>query len=425
MEDNEKELEEKLEETQRELEEDDDDFVRELREIKNENTKSKIIIIALASALVILLIVLGIILLGGKKDQNNTTNTETNTNTNTNTSTDGDKDKDDKKDEKKRIPRNEYKMRIYRVDGVYIEDSYCDAECSKDKDTIIIDIEDLDARLMSVYPNVKYESNVFPLFIVYKDGNKIKFFDSSQKRSYTTILSAEFDEYEFIVYNNDIKAVFYAKDDRKTTGIYSAVSDKHLYVNQYDSFEPLNDNYIYGIKDGNKTVLSVSEEKTISSSTSEKSKQGDFNIEKETIGGLNIYNIYDKNYNLIIDKKKESNFSVYDNKLYVVKNNRVYQYDSDGKEGYVSNPYQNVVRMARNYFIVTNSGKLMVVETLSNNIVLQEDLNGYKVSEEKSGYLQKSAITTMTGEGVYVVIDDGSNIKEYKYDPVTKKVTKQ
>ena len=406
-----------MEENERELEE-KKELEKELNEIKIENRNSKIIIISLIAILIILVVSLVLLFTVGNGDKKENNNKEENNTTNTDNN---EKEKEDEEKEKKKekIPRTEGKMRLFNVNGEYIEDSYCDDECRKGKDTIGIDIEYLDASLVSIYPNAKFASNVFPLFIVFKDGQKIKFFDTSVTRSFTTTLSPDYDNYEFLVNNNEIVAVVCSKD--KQVDLFNASNSEYMYKGKYDSFEVLNDVYVYGIKDGKKAVLSLKEEKEVSASDAEKEKNGDFNIEKTKLDGKTyIYNIYDKNYKLIVEKKKESNFVIYENKLYVIKNNKVYQYDSEGKEGYVSNPYQNIVCLASNYIVATNNNKALIIELLSNNVVMEKDLEGRKVVEDRTGYGKMS--NADSNKKVYVTLTDGKTETVFSYDPVTRKL---
>ena len=432
MEDNENELEDVNEDDLADTSSDiETESFNDFDELRENNNKQKLLIAALVGLVLLLILILVLVfVLGGKgsdkeEKKNKEEEQQEEQEKKEEKKEEEKKEEEQKKDEeweedtRPRKPRTEKKMIVYNVDGTYIEDSYCDDSCSG-KSSVGITIEDLDARLVDVYPDKKFGSKEYPRYIMFIDGTKVRYFDTKELRSYIVKMSAEFKKYELIVYNDKIEAVAYKT--KGENGIYT--SGKYMYKNQYDSFKAMNDKYIYGIKGDKQDVLSMTEEKVISSGEAAKEKRGEFFLEKTTDSSGDLYNIYDSNYNLIIDRVREYLFSISGSNLYVIKNNKVYEIDKSGKEGYVSNPYEAVVCMAGDYFIATNGGKVMVIKVKANDVVLEEDINNYKVEPTKSGYFTSSKVTNRTGEGVYVVLDDGTDIIEYKYDPKTNKVIK-
>ena len=433
MEDNENELEDVNEDDLADTSSDiDTESFNDFDELQENNSKQKLLIGALVGLVLLLILILVFVFILGGKDSNKEEpkkeeeqqekkeEEKKEEEKKEEQKKDEDEDEDLEEDTRPRTPRTEKKMILYNVDGTYVEDSYCDDSC-KGKSSVGINIEDLDAKLVDVYPDKKFGSKEYPRYIMFVDGSKVRYFDTKELRSYVVKMSSEFRKYEMIVYNDTIEAIAYKTKGEK--GIYT--SGKYMYKNQYDSFKAMNDKYIYGIKGDKQDVLSMTEEKVISSGEAAKEKKGEFFLEKTTDSSGDLYNIYDSNYNLIVDRVRDYLFSISNSSLYLVKNNKVYEYDKNGKEGYVSNPYEAVVCMAGDYFIATNSGKVMVIKVKSNDVVAEEDLDtGYKVEPTKSGYFTSSKVTNRTGAGVYVVLDDGTDIKEFKYDPSTNKVVK-
>jgi hypothetical protein len=293
----------------------------------------------------------------------------------------------------------------------------------KGKGYVSVSIEDLDARVLDLYPGGSYKAANLPVFILYKDGTKIKYFNVPDRKSTKLGMSADYKTYKMIVYSNSIKAIEYK--NKEDHGIYSIVAKKNMYNNKYDSFEALNASYAYGIKDGKKDIISLTEEKVVlDSSEGENTTLGKFVAKKIADGDSYLYTIYDSSYNVIADRIRPEYVYADGETIYIVKNNQVISYDTKGVEGWASYAYDEVALVTKGYMIVKSGTQVMVVEYKTNTPVLAESHNGYNIEASKSGYLSKSKVTSKTGNGVYVVLDDGNDIVEYKYDPATNKVTK-
>jgi len=405
-------------------------------DLKEKNEKNKIIIIVLGSVVALLVITLIVfLLLGGDKKENNNNNNgnnngnnesgENNNNNNNNGNNENNNEGEEEEEELPRIPRTEKKMYLYFYNNNYVEDSYCDDTCMKKKGKgyVGINIEDLDARVMDMYPAGSYTAAKLPVLVLYKDGTKMKYFNVTEFKSYKLGISTEYKNYKMLVYSNSIKAIEYS--NKEEHGLYSISSKKYMYKNQYDSFAALNASYVYGIKDGKKDILSLSEEKVVlDSSEGENTTLGKFVAKKVADGDSYLYTIYDSSYNIIADRIRPEYVYADGGTIYIVKNNQVISYDTNGVEGWASYAYDEVALVTKGYMIVKSGTQVMVVEYKTNTPVLAELHNGYNIEASKSGYLSKSKVTSKTGNGVYVVLDDGNDIVEYKYDPATNKVTK-
>ena len=379
-----------------------------------DNKKLFIIIGAVVGAL-LLIILLVVLLGGGKKSDSNKKEEEKQEKEKQADKKDEDEDEEDKRE---RIPRTEKKMAVYLINGKYVEDSYVKEEDRKGKLAIRMDIEDLDAKVLDVYPDKTYGKSEYPTFILFKDNGKIKYFSIKTVKSTTTSMDAKYNKYSILAFNDSIKAIYYKKN--KENGIYNIATKKYLYKNSYKDFKVVGDNLMEAVKDDKTYTLAISQEKVVSDSTgdSETENMGNFTVRKKD----GIYTIYDKNFNELGSGVEKRHVYAEGNTVYIAKKDGIiYQYDINGKMVKKSVPFDEILLVTNKGFIASVGDKIIIDKyaNLSNDINKLEivyGLGAYTFKVEYSGYKSESDKTEKKGNGIYAFFEGVQVSKEIFYD---------
>lgn len=377
------------------------------------DNKKLFIIIGAVIGVILIVIILALLLSGNKKNDDTKKSEEQSEKENNK------KDEDiDEEDTRERIPRTEKKMYLYQINGEFVEDSYVKEENRKGKLAVKIDIEDMDAKVLDVYPNKKYGSKEYPVFILFKDNGKIRYFSIKQLKTFTTLMSPEYNKYKVIAFNDSIKAIYYKKNSEN--GIFNISTKKYLYKNTYKEFKAIGANLMEAKKDDKTYTLVISQEKILSDSTDdyETTTMGNFTVRVKD----GVYKIYDANFNELASGITKEHVYAEGNTVYIVKRDgAIYQYDINGKMIKKSMPFEEVLMLTKKGFIAKISDQYIVTKYANidkdiNSFDLLWGLKAYTFKVEYSGYKDKSDMTDRKTPGIYAYFEGVQVSKEIFYD---------
>ena len=410
-----------------------EDMMLEVNARKDENKpeepkkdKKKLFIIIGAVAALIIIILLIVLFTGGSKKEDN--KKEENSGSEKNKKEDSDKDV---LDDRVRFKRTENKMNVFLIDGSYVEDSYVTENNRAGKYTVTIDIEDLDARVLDVYPNKKYEKNEYPSYILFKDNGKIKYFSIKNKKSTILELSPDYNIYKLVGSGDNIKAIFYKKDSEN--GLYNLSSKKVMYKNSYKNYSMFGDNLLEAEKNDTKYYLLLNEEKIIGDSSEGYTydKIGGFTVKVKD----NLYTVFDSEFKEIATMVEKDKIHLEgDNIIIANRDNCIHQYDSTGKEIAKTTAFADVLMFTDKVFIARNAINMIVFgkySLIKNNDVYAFDMSTKEISPAyvfkvaSSGFRDRSAITENKEKGVYAYFEGVQVAIELYYNVDTGKVTEQ
>ena len=381
-----------------------------------------VIIICTIVAIILIVLIVSMILGGNKKEKSNNNHSD-DKKPNTQSEVTNVVDPELEEDTRVRIPRLSSIIFLYRKDGELIEDSYCDELCKGSSNGYMrIEVEDINAKVLDYSPKMEYK-NTFPNFVLFKDGEKIKYFKTSVFTSYNSGMKSSYIKYKIIESNGEIEAIYFK--DKKEKGIFNVKTKKYMYVNQFDKFESIGPGIIVGIKDDKKSVLLLSEEKKLENIDLDKleklTKLGNFNVDIEYSKDGKLYTIYDNKYNILINNI-DSNLTFIDNDtLYYTDGKKVFGYTSNGNKIYESKASnEKVLLILKDYYVGFNNNKFELRLLKDESIVLSDYIYDYNLDYYHSGYKDKSEMTSMIGTGIYLTFikeKNGTiNILEEYYD---------
>lgn len=297
-------------------------------------------------------------------------------------------------------------------------------------------------------------SHIDGFILLFKDDNKIKFYDSKKDKVISTILKSDYDEYH-LVYDNNSKEVYgisfldgiTSEDDFgenvvssfELSGYFNLNKNEALYVGKgyYDySFVSLSKiKAKKGFEDSMELVL-------LDSNTEKlylKNKYDDHNCGSFDYSGLNEYysisgtpgcigqlmtniTIYDDNMDILVDDINEDDIELYNDYLYVKKNNKIYKYSGSNIE-FESQNYSEILDIIHDYFIVVNNNSLIITNEAGININICSWNDNSIYHKLISGYYSTNLLSE-NRDGIYLVVQNGKDQKnvEYYFDPNTNNV---
>ena len=429
----EKDIEEELDnEVTEEIEEVEDNDAEEFYGTKKEPNDNKkkiltIVFIVVGSIIVLLLIILIISTILGKKDSSGGKEEGGSSGPSGNTPEQKEEiDPDLVEDTRERIPRTNPKMMVYLHNGEYVEDSYCDTACRDTAGAYVgIDVAELNAKIVDISPHKEYKGDL-PNYVLYKDGDKLKYFSLKEFYSYHSSLSTEYVKYVMYEYNGNLEAIYFKK--KGENGLYSVSTKKSYYINKYDKFEALSSGLIKGIKGDKTEILAINEEKVLDNVDLElfnkMEKVANFNVIKETSGTDEVYTIYDNNYNKIATKINKNLTYFEGNTVYYIEEDKILGYSNDGTKKYESKmKHDDLLMILKDYYVAMNNNNFELRSLKDDKIVMKDNILGYKIDYYHSGIRDKSELTSLTGNGIYLAFlkESGGSltILEEYYDPAT------
>ena len=296
---------------------------------------------------------------------------------------------------------DEYSLDVYK----YEDGSYC-----------MIEDEDCNDYAFSIAtettnPKILIFDMDQTSFMLYKDKN-LKLYDIKSQESKDINLDADYFDYQLNVVDNQVIGIFYQKNENSNYGYYNLITNKKMYDDSYTNIsgttvsEYLNAS-LY--KDGKVSnyLLKTSEEK-VEMETSESdtcgiyytvNKVNDKFIYFENIDcdGTLSKNIYLNNKKKIANNILNINTSFYQDKLYILDNKVIKEYDIDGNLLTTSKEFNNIKQIINDYVIYLDNDNLKVynLNTKEDKVVTKWN-NTYLYDEIESKYYDN--------EGIYIVI---------------------
>lgn len=296
---------------------------------------------------------------------------------------------------------DEYSLDVYK----YEDGSYCMVEDEDCRDyAFSIETETTNPKIL-----------IFDMdqtsFMLYKDKD-LKLYDIKNKKSKDINLDADYFDYQLNTIDNQVIGIFYQKNENSNYGYYNLITNKKMYDDRYTNIsgttvsEYLNAS-LY--KDGKVSnyLLKTSEEK-VEIETSEFDTCGIY----YTVNKVNDKFIYFENMdcdgtlskNIYLNNKKKLannilniNTSFYQDKLYILDNKVIKEYDIAGNLLTTSKEFNNIKQIINDYVIYLDNDNLKVynLNTKEDKVVTKWN-NTYLYDEIESKYYDN--------EGIYIVI---------------------
>ncbi len=289
------------------------------------------------------------------------------------------------------------------------------------------------------------------IILLYKDDDKIKMYNTKTDKISIFNFKSDYEEYH-LIYEPNTKEVFgisYIDGVEKEndnyieieySGYYDLNQEKEIYVGKgfYD-FKYVTQNKIKakkGLDDNiNLVLLDTTKEKIDLSNKYDSYNCGSIDyigltseyIISGTPGCIGKYmtnaTIYDNQMKVIIEEINENEIEIYNNDLYVRKNDKIYRY-TNGNKKYESNKYDKVLDIINDYFIVVENNQLKITNENNINIFVTTWENNYEYHQLMSDYKYQNELPSDKKEGIYLIIQKGENINniEYYFNPVDNSV---
>ena len=293
--------------------------------------------------------------------------------------------------------------------------------------------------------------------LLYKDDDKIKFYNSKTNKLTSTILKSDYDEYR-LVYDYKTKEVYgisfldgITKQDDfgenvvtgfELSGYFNIINNEALYVGkEYYDFSFVSSSKIKakkGFNDSLKLVLLDSNIEKVYLNN----KYDDHNCGSFDYSALNSYylisgtpgcigqlmtdiTIYDNNMDILIDGINEDDIEVYRDYLYVKKNNKIYKYSGNNIE-FESKNYSQVLDIIHDYFIVVDNNTLTITNEDGIDVKVCSWDNNSIYQKLVSGYYSTNFLSEKR-DGIYLIVQNNNDKKniEYYFDPNTNIVEKR
>ena len=335
-----------------------------------------------------------------------------------------------------------------------------------------IRLENKDCEIFDNFYRFDSNGKVISNITLYRDGDKLKIYDSELNEGLTLKLNSNYQKYEFVLIPefkrtdtiNDILGIdikdglTYKKDgyykgnieNIKTSLFYDLRKEEELFKNTgYYSFKYINNRIIQayiGYGDSKKTsLLDLSTKKELMSvDTNDEYMCGGINFngygdyyvflgnrECETFLGYEEYlnvDLYTLDLKHVF-KNVETNMLGYDEKyLYIRDNNVIHKYDKKGNEVKVYE-FDKVLDIFGHFFLVVENGSLLIKDDKNTSIILGEWKDSYKYREPVPGvtisnsqfighhkncfenrqFFLRNNKSQKAEEGIYLIIENNEN----------------
>ena len=362
--------------------------------------------ISLIIIIILLIVVIGIILYkmyfaDKKEDNKNNTN-------------------DNENGEVAKPSEEEYTLNVYKSESGSLCSEKSDY-CSNVAYTIKTETED--AKMIT--------SDASGLFILYKD-NVLKIYDVKSDSIKKTEVPTDGSTYNIVTGNNKLAGIIVRNNSSSELDYeyYNIENNKKMYAGKYEYLGFINENYLVGIKDGRRVLLSANEEKEATNFI----EDTEFDNDNMDFGYLNrkvdykdksfyvLVNsgpdgdlpiaIYDNNKKFITSYLNEVGYDIVDNYLYVSVDNAIKKYDIDGNllktlDSTKEKKFEQIIENYVVYLKNDNTLSLMNIDTKEEkNIDKLKD--GDYVDIYTTDYYSRDKLDSMNEKdkaaGIYVVI---------------------
>jgi len=271
------------------------------------------------------------------------------------------------------------------------------------------------------------------LYILYEDNNKIKIYNIDTLKIEETELENTYSNYEFAFKNgNEIGGITY-NINSNSVGYYSYELKIKLYEGEYSSITQLTSNYLTGntydengshsyLIDSTKEKVYLNKNDECSTYSILGTQEKNFIIDQNNCTGISgDIIIYTKGLTELASLDSESEYSINDNgNINILKNNKVYTYDSTGKLINTSQEYNDIKQLIKNYIVYVENNYLYITDGNTKSAICDySKVSYYNVAS--SGYYKKNERGTNKDEGIYIFLTlESGTTMEYYYNIIGK-----
>lgn len=332
--------------------------------------------------------------------------------------------------------KEKYKYNIYlyqTADGYYCKDK--DDYCSKKATAIPSTTKN------AVVADYIQSQNEEPRYILYFDKT-YKIYDVKEDKIQETPIEEQ--KTTRLHSDKDFTEIygFVYSDENDNYAYYNLTTKKEMYKGQYNNLTTLSGKYIEGFKTYNEGEAEEDNETFLLSISEEK-------VEMKTFGVCKYYNVYDystgsyiiesegcfsegastiytNTKKVIAENKISVEWSLDDNgNLYILSNNKVEKYNTDGKLLSTSKSYSNVLQLIKEFVVYVKDNELFITDG-TKDTKLGEWKDEYYYHSALSGYYDEGSLINENEKdaGIYLIIElNGSNEGpgiEYYYNTKTQ-----
>ena len=373
--------------------------------------------------------------------------------------------KEEKKDNENKDEEEpfDFKLKVYSDEMQPRGKHYSIVESSSDsKLELEIEVESEDAQIYDIATTARNERGKLT-YVLYKDKT-LKLLNVENNT--TEEIDLDYDNYYLqvsydgtkihgIIYNNNntSEPKYYYGKDCINWGYYNLSTKQKMYENEYDFLRAQRGDFIEGAKfiieegfpydseepyvncDFDSHVLNIYKKeivlKTVSTFwngpwfTTEKYNNKYYFLKNDAMdtGPSSWASIYSNSGRLIVEDKGNTGWSIDKNgKLYIVDNNKVKKYNTDGKLISSSKSFSKIVCISNKYIIYHENNELFITDyenTFTKKLIdyTEDELNGLHDEEYiENIYGEK--------EGVYLdfIVNGGETFKTVYFNPTTHEV---
>ncbi len=358
-------------------------------------------------------------------------------------------DKDDKEDKDHDTTLKDIKLQKF-TNGEIIEFYYSSGKYTTTKPrptsspTGKVSLENSDFEIFDSF--YRYDSNwkVIGAVSIYRDGQKLKIYDSYLNQGLLLGLNCDYEQYKFVLlpgstssYSvNSIfgiearKGVKYEEDqygmehlsDIENTVLYDIRKDKKIFESHdYYDYKYINLKSIQayqGYADDKETILLdlVTEEELMSVETNDLYQCGGMTFEgygnnyitlgeTDCVGGPGMVDLYTTDLKPIVKNVSSSTLSLDGDYLFFRDNNIVHKYDDKGNE---INRYKfnKVLDVIGHFFVIVDNNNIIIKDEENLSVVLGSWKDTYTYHSMLSGYYDANVLSNENEKeaGIYLII---------------------
>lgn len=354
---------------------------------------------------------------------------------------------DDKKNEEnnQEVKKETYDKEKYKnINYLYMSEDgyYCGNktdECTEKAIEIPSETEEID--ILDYQPYINKEK---PRFILYKD-NGFKLYDTTEQTIEDLDLTTSSTYYNLHLSEDATEILGVTSGNGEVGAYYNLKLKKNMYVNEYQSISAISDTYLSVNKtndedndeDDENFLLHVSEEKIEMKATGickylsvEEYKDKRYYLEYQGCVGGSSATIYSVSKAVIAENKASTDYS-FDNDgyLYILNNNKVEKYNTDGKLLSTSKSYENVMQLIKEFVVYKEDNKVYITDGKTTTKITDWE-DDFFFHSALSGYYDEESLFEEEDKdaGIYLVFeygqfDEGPGV-EYYYNTETKEVKK-
>lgn len=363
-------------------------------------------------------------------------------------------DKDDKNDKEKDTSLVDIKLQSFTsgeiIDFYYSSGKYTTTKPRPNSSPMgKLSVQNKDFEIFDSF--YRYDSNwkAIGAVTIYKDGEKIKIYDSSLNQGLILGIDNDYEQYKFVLVSlntssntvNNIfgiearKGVKYSKDqygmeylsDIESTVLYDIRKDKKIFESHdYYDFKYINLKRVQayqGYGDDKETILLnlITEEELMNVETNDLYQCGGMNFagygdnyitlgETDCVGGPGMVDLYTTDLKLVLKNVSSSTLSLDGDYLFFRDNNVVHKYDNKGNE---INRYKfnKVLDVIGHFFVVVENNSIVIKDEENLSVTLGGWKDTYIYHSMISGYYDANVLSNENEKkaGIYLIIETGEN----------------